>query len=371
MKNARKLCIVASDTHAPHFEQGVIQYVNDIAGEYAPDIIEPVKTETRRFSNGEVSPIITGNLRGNHAVVVGELSHETYLNYLFALNICREEKAKSVAAVITKLCYDRQDRRDRPGTCNQLCVIAHPIGMCADEIILFDPHSLAVQSAFWTPGQFATPKQRFALRVVVTRVKEYIAKKFGAVKIGIVAPDAGASKVADAYSKLTGWDLAQGFKYRPEPNVASVSSFAESGKMGTWDVAVIVDDMADTLGTLMAIAKEIRARNKRCVILAACAHPVLSGGPSSFERLADSEISKLFVADTMHDLYRKFRDAECTADQKRMEEGFLEMVCIQSLVAQSILVSFLGIRGSILYKFPYNPQEINDTLRKEIEKYCS
>jgi len=61
-------------------------------------------------------------------------------------------------------------------------------------------------------------------------------------------------------------------------------------------VAVIVDDMVDTAGTLAAAAEAVRGAGAP-LVLACATHPVLSG--NAIPRLAKSSIDELIVTDTI------------------------------------------------------------------------
>ena len=61
-------------------------------------------------------------------------------------------------------------------------------------------------------------------------------------------------------------------------------------------VCVLIDDMIDTGGTIVAAAEQLAERGARSVI-AATTHPVLSG--PAVQRLKDSVIEKVVVTDTL------------------------------------------------------------------------
>jgi ribose-phosphate pyrophosphokinase len=82
-------------------------------------------------------------------------------------------------------------------------------------------------------------------------------------------------------------------KERPEHNVARVSTV-----IGEVDgkVAVMTDDIVDTAGTLVAGA--VALKEAGAVRVYACATHGLFNGPA-LERIAESEIDKLVVTDTV------------------------------------------------------------------------
>jgi ribose-phosphate pyrophosphokinase len=64
----------------------------------------------------------------------------------------------------------------------------------------------------------------------------------------------------------------------------------------TGRVAVLIDDIVDTAGTIVAAANAIRTAGAQEVI-ACCTHAVLSG--SACERIRNSSLQKLVVTDTI------------------------------------------------------------------------
>jgi ribose-phosphate pyrophosphokinase len=109
----------------------------------------------------------------------------------------------------------------------------------------------------------------------------------------IVSPDAGGVERARAFAKRLHADLAIIDKRRDGPNRAK--AMAVIGKVAG-KVAVILDDMVDTAGTLVQAADAIRKKGAKSVH-ACCAHPVLSG--PALDRVMGSEIESLVVTDTI------------------------------------------------------------------------
>jgi ribose-phosphate pyrophosphokinase len=112
-------------------------------------------------------------------------------------------------------------------------------------------------------------------------------------EVTVVAPDAGGVERARAFAKRLDANLAIIDKRRIRPNVV-----AEMQIIGDVDrrMAVIVDDMVDTAGTLCTAAVAVRAAGASAV-LACATHAVLSGPAVS--RLAESAIDELVVTDTI------------------------------------------------------------------------
>jgi ribose-phosphate pyrophosphokinase len=109
----------------------------------------------------------------------------------------------------------------------------------------------------------------------------------------IISPDAGGVERARAFAKRLKADLAIIDKRRDSPNKAKAMAVIGDveGK-----IAVILDDMVDTAGTLTEAAGAIMKKGAKS-IHACCAHPVLSG--PAVERITHSAIETLIVTDTI------------------------------------------------------------------------
>jgi ribose-phosphate pyrophosphokinase len=92
-------------------------------------------------------------------------------------------------------------------------------------------------------------------------------------------------------------------------------------------VAVILDDMVDTAGTLTEAVHALKEEGAR-EIHACCAHAVLSG--PAIERIIDSEMKSMVVTDTIP---LKEKAAAC---------GKIVVISIAELVGEAIIRSYRG-----------------------------
>jgi ribose-phosphate pyrophosphokinase len=149
-----------------------------------------------------------------------------------------------------------------------------------------DLHSAQIQGFFDIPFDHL-----YAAPVLI----DYFAQK----NIGdlvVMAPDVGGVKMARAYAKRLGADLALTDKRRPRPDAVEIMNIIGDVKGRN---AVLFDDVVTTASTLCQAAEAIRAAGARD-IYAGVTHGVLSG--SAAERIARSPITELVVTDTVqHD----------------------------------------------------------------------
>ena len=109
----------------------------------------------------------------------------------------------------------------------------------------------------------------------------------------MVSPDAGGVERTRAFAKKMDAGLAIIDKRRDRPNQATAMNVVGdvAGK-----VAVLVDDMIDTAGTICAAA-EVLLQNGASEVRACATHAVLSG--PACQRLTDSPFTEIVVTDTI------------------------------------------------------------------------
>jgi ribose-phosphate pyrophosphokinase len=109
----------------------------------------------------------------------------------------------------------------------------------------------------------------------------------------VVAPDAGRVKLNKNFASKIGAELAILDKERPAQQVAEIGYVIGDVKDRT---AVIVDDMIDTAGTLVAAAKTV-SEEGAARVYAAATHAIFSG--EAFENLRASDLEEIVVTDTI------------------------------------------------------------------------
>ena len=111
----------------------------------------------------------------------------------------------------------------------------------------------------------------------------------------MVSPDAGRVKVAERYRNALHADLAIVHKRRVKGVKNTVEAKEIVGEVEGRS-CVLIDDMIDTGGTLVAAAEQLAERGAT-EIYAAATHGVLSG--PAIDRIKNSVITKVVVTDTL------------------------------------------------------------------------
>jgi ribose-phosphate pyrophosphokinase len=274
--------------------------------------------KVKTFSDGEIQIEINENVRLKDVFVVQSTCspvNDNLVELLLMIDAFNRSSAKKITAVIPYFGYARQDKKVAPRVPISAKLVADMITVAgADRIITMDLHAGQIQGFFNIPVD-----NLFAAPVLI----EYIRNNFRDDMV-VVSPDAGGVERARAFAKRLNADLAIIDKRRDAPNQAK--AMAVIGDV-TDKVAVILDDMADTAGTLTEAAEAIKNAGAR-EIHACCAHAVLSG--PAIERITNSVLKSIVVTDTI-----PLTEKAAACDK-------IKVLTISQLVGEAIVRSYRG-----------------------------
>lgn len=244
--------------------------------------------DVRRFSDGEILVEIAENVRGGDVFVIQSTCtpvNDNIMELLLMLDALRRASAKRITAVIPYYGYARQDRKVAPRVPISAKLVADLITVAgALRVLTVDLHAGQIQGFFNVPvdNVFATPV-----------LLQYARKRIGETDVTVISPDAGGVERARAFAKHINASLAIIDKRRARPNeVAEMHIVGEvKGK-----IAILVDDMIDTAGTMVAAVRALYDNGAR-EVYACCTHAVLSG--EAIQRLEASDLCELIVTDTI------------------------------------------------------------------------
>ena len=238
------------------------------------------------FANGEIHCRFGDSVRGTDVFIMQTHSvpvNDSIFEQAIMIDAAKRASAKRITAVCPYFGYSRQDRKAEgrePITAKLVADLLTVAG--ANRIVSVDLHSGQIQGFFDGPVDHLT-----AMPVLV----EYLeANTTGDVVV--VSPDTGRVKVAERFSRHLGADLAAVYKKRARGLVEARGVMGEvAGRQ-----CVLIDDMIDTAGTMVAAA-EILRENGATDVWAMATHGVLSD--PAVDRLKNSVISRLVVTDTL------------------------------------------------------------------------
>jgi ribose-phosphate pyrophosphokinase len=250
--------------------------------------IELGKAEVKSFSDGEICVDIQESVRGMEIYVVQSTCtpcNDSLMELLIMLDALKRASANSITAVIPYYGYSRQDRKVAPRTPISAKLVADLIEVAgATRVVCVDLHAGQIQGFFNIPVDniYATPI-----------LLPYLKDRCSDDDVVVVSPDAGGVERARAFAKRLEAGLAIIDKRRPQANVSEVMHI-----IGDVDgkVAIILDDMVDTAGTLTQAAKALMEHGAKGVY-ACCTHGVLSG--PAIERIENSDIIEVVVTDSI------------------------------------------------------------------------
>ena len=274
--------------------------------------------KVNKFSDGEVQIEINENVRLKDIFIMQSTCfpvNDNLVELLLMIDAFKRSSAKKITAVMPYFGYSRQDKKVAPRVPISAKLVSDMITLAgANRIITMDLHAGQIQGFFNIPVD-----NLFAAPVLIDHMRKHF--RDGLV---IVSPDAGGVERARAFAKRLDADLAIIDKRRDAPNQAK--AMAVIGEV-TGKVAIILDDMTDTAGTLTEAAEAL-TKAGASEVHACCAHPVLSG--PAIDRITNSALKSLVVTDTIP-----------LAENARSCDK-IKVLTISQLVGEAIIRSYRG-----------------------------
>lgn len=246
------------------------------------------KAEITRSAMGETTVKISESVREDDVYIIttGSGAVNTALMELcIMIHACKIASAKRITAVIPLFPYARQDKKDKSRAPITAKLVANMIQKSGcDHVITMDLHASQIQGFFDVPvdNLYAEPS-----------IILYIRTHYDLKDVVIVSPDAGGAKRATSIADRLGVDFALFHKERKKAN--EVSRMVLVGHV-TGKIAILVDDMADTCGTLCLAGSQLSEAGATKV-LAFVTHGILSG--KALETVEKSTLEKLIVTNTL------------------------------------------------------------------------
>lgn len=242
-----------------------------------------------RFSDGEIRVKIEESIRGADVFLIQPTCNpvnENLMELLILQDAFKRASAGRVVPVIPYYGYARQDKKLKPREPITAKLIADLIMTAgADRIFALDLHAGQIQGFFNAPVDH--------LHAAPLLAKHFVDCGLSGAEAVVVSPDVGGVERATIFSEYLSASLAIIAKRRPAPNLCEVVEFIGDvrGK-----VAILVDDLIDTAGSVTQAARLLSERGARR-IFACCTHPVLSG--DAIRLLEESPLEEVVVTDTI------------------------------------------------------------------------
>lgn len=323
-----------------------------VAGSSYPELAESLSKRTGfplvsvcvgKFRNGESRTLVLETIRGKHVLIVQTFpnnvlrpmathqvpaaalagspsllstperpagSHEEALaaytlndflvELLMLVDDCRRSSAASISLVLPYFPYERSDKRDGRTNVGASVVASLLERMGVSRVMTVDLHNAAIAGFFHDipcDNLFAKrPLCAFLRREVIGDQEEQFC---------VVSPDAGGIKRAQLYADdlhLCSVVMHKQREYHGTGQLVKKSMLIGSGVAGK--TCIIVDDMADTLGTCVAAVEELMSHGAAGVVIVVV-HAVLSC-EEAFRRInATPGIVGVIVTNTLPPDYLK------------------------------------------------------------------
>jgi ribose-phosphate pyrophosphokinase len=216
------------------------------------------KAVVETFSDGESKVEIKENVRGTDVFVLQSTSapgNNNLMELLLMLDAFKRASAKRITAVIPYYGYARQDRKVVPRVPISAKLVADLITTAgASRMLTLDLHSGQIQGFFDIPvdNLYATPV-----------LLQHLKKQLNHNEVTIVSPDAGGVERARAIATRLDASLAIIDKRRVGPNVVAEMNIIGEVKD---QIAILLDDMVDTAGTLTMAADALKREGAKKIL---------------------------------------------------------------------------------------------------------
>ena len=251
--------------------------------------IELGKSSVREFSDGEIQVNIEESIRGHHVFILQSTSspvNDNLMEILIMVDALKRASAETVSVVMPYYGYARQDRKARsrePITSKLVANMLEVAGV--DRLLTVDLHASQIQGFFDIPVDHLMGAPLIA---------DYFDRAgLTGDDVVVVSPDHGGVTRARKLAQCLKTPIAIIDKRRPKPNVAEAMNIIGdvNGK-----IAIVVDDIVDTAGTLTAGIQMLYDKGATAVY-ASCVHGVLSG--PAIDRLKAANLEEFVCTNTI------------------------------------------------------------------------
>lgn len=244
--------------------------------------------KVRHFKDGEIIVDIPESVRGQNIYVIQSTCNpatEKLMELLIFVDAMKRASAKSITVITPYYGYSRQDRKAKarePITAKLVADMLEVAGI--DRIVTLDLHAPQIQGFFSVPADDLSAIPLFG---------RHLLQSLKGKEIVVVSPDHGGVTRARRLANILHAPIAIIDKRRPQPNIAEIMNIIGDveGK-----VAVMIDDITDTAGTLIAGAKAVIDAGAEDVY--ACVSHGLLSYPAKDNILA-SCIKQLIITDSV------------------------------------------------------------------------
>jgi ribose-phosphate pyrophosphokinase len=258
----------------------------------ADEICEYIRTPlaeatVTQFPDNETFVKINENIRGADVFIIQSSSppaNHHIMEMLIMIDAARRASAQRITAVMPFFGYARQDRKDQPRVPITSKLVANLLVTAgANRVLTMDLHAQQIQGFFDIPVDHLYASPVFS---------DYL-NQFETENLTVLSPDVGGMKMATAYADILNCPF--GLVAKRRHNATTVEAFNLVGDVEGRDV-LLVDDMTETAGTLMAAATLARDKGAK-MVRALVSHGVLN--EMGYQRLKDGGLDELITTNSV------------------------------------------------------------------------
>lgn len=267
--------------------------------------VNPGECEVKHFADGECIAFSKSDVRGKKVYIIQSTCkpvNDRIMETLIFIDAIKRANAREITLIMPYYGYARQDRiaaKNEPITARMVADLFTNSGI--KRAIIVDLHTPQIQGFFGVPVDNLTPSKIFA-DYLKERLKDD--PSFSGKNIAVVAPDHGAmSRARDLAQYIPNTNIVVIDKRRPKPNVAEITNVVGdiNGK-----VCVMIDDIIDTGGTILAGAKVLKEKGAREVFICV-SHGLFNGEAKKRMEEADY-VTECIITDTIE--HEEFKDSK-------------------------------------------------------------
>jgi ribose-phosphate pyrophosphokinase len=274
------------------------------------------KVEIIRFADSECRVRIEEEIEGKDVFIIQTISNpvdENLMEFLLMADAAKRAEARKIIAILPYHAYARQDRLHRPGECLSAHVVAKLIeAVGVDKLITVELHNDTILGFFKIPVVHVSGLSIF--RHLVEKIKE---------EVVVITPDAGALKRSQKFSEGLDLPLALIEKKRDLNIAHKILSMRVVGDVKN-KIAIVVDDVIVTGGTLVNAAYLLKEKGAKKVI-AVATHADFVGGADKI--MQESPLDGVWVTDSIsltHD--KKFPKLQILSCASLIADSMRKMV---------------------------------------------
>lgn len=288
----------------------------DLASKIAEDLELPLgKIKVDHFADGEILVTPQETVRGRSVFLVQSTCTpvtERLMEVLVCIDALKRASAAEINVITPYFGYARQDRKadaHQPITAKLVANLLQTAG--ASRVLTIDIHAPQIQGFFDIPVDDLTSVPMLGYHILKTM-------KVEKDNFVVVSPDHGGVVRARRLAEILQAPLAIVDKRRPRPNEVEAQYVIGDVEGKT---CIVVDDICDTAGSLVAACKIIAEHGAK-EVYAAVSHGIFSR--DAIEKIQNSPITKMYVTDTI----------PLTEEAKKCEK--IVQLSVADMIAQAI-----------------------------------